>query len=990
MAAGPLVRGGAASSVVFMSMLIGCVAERHVAVFEGGLQEGSRLAVVAGHRHLQRTVPAAASAAQRRAAEDGGRNRTLAHPVGKQRRAAALVGNWQRATSSPAAQGRGQNETLAHAVRRLNRTLLEARNGDPAADALLKIGRAPGGARALVPAVRGLALALTRGTLGRQGRWKALLALELVGPEAGLEAELAVPAVLHAAAEDESPIVRVAAVAALPRLLRPEAAERAGPVVLRAAEDGAQEVRAAAVRALPQLLGTEAAPVVLRLAAGDNATSVRQAAVQALLRQTVPEAVLQPVVLQVTTEDESASVRRTAWKLLSPDVAQRAVPSLLRNVSCSQHGGSSWKKIANCGESCWLEAKRRFRDAEGEQVQQRKRFRALDNLAEYFLSQEHAALEQVEPTLMLMLDSTLQCIGWDNVRDLAAILVIKISSALAGMTFTYRLHLWDVLIQAEEMANSKYKPSLRLRREALQRAFEKDCADSFLKQTGIAIHVDRFAVEIPLGVMMASDANGTEAHRCPNRDACPVSQRQRMKPARVNNTKVKGGSCPLLLSEHSGAIDKLNAICAAGFDITSPGCAKCLPEFGRTNKDPFSCEFCGKSGWAYKMAAWLGQPLIIFLLAWRSAESAAASMSVTEAVANDVVKIGLAYVSSIGVVVAAVTSTDSYHELNATDRARHLLDLAQQAQLGDITYSTNSDCLLMSGRGAASVDQLFALTLQLPACVLAAAAFLIVLRACCRAVFSDGPFGLKDLRKEVVHRMVTCSLVAGNQFLPSVVSASVRALPCFHTQEAVDGNGPAMLSAYDPDSACRENAQLLWMCGLGSVCAVVAGPVYWLTLLRHQKWARHAGPTRFLAGSYRHGFKWWEAVRLGKTMLIASVVTASPTSYCPLQQLMLCLLITGAFSLWHCSSSPYKYPVLNAAEAGSLSTLSVGMLLSGLLAGGRWPLTPSLQSSIIIGIASMLICYCFALVVLWVRVKFFWAEDTGEELPAEGDLATDQ
>ncbi|CAK0846306.1 unnamed protein product [Prorocentrum cordatum] len=85
----------------------------------------------------------------------------------------------------------------------------------------------------------------------------------------------------------------------------------------------------------------------------------------------------------------------------------------------------------------------------------------------------------------------------------------------------------------------------------------------------------------------------------------------------------------------------------------------------------------------------------------------------------------------------------------------------------------------------------------------------------------------------------------------------------------------------------------------------------------------------------------------------------------------------------HCCNFPYRHLVLNAAEAGSLFTLSVGMVLSGLLAGGGWSLTPGFRSSLMVGIAALLILYFLGLVGLWVKVKFFWADDGSEEAFAE-------
>jgi hypothetical protein len=547
----------------------------------------------------------------------------------------------------------------------------------------------------------------------------------------------------------------------------------------------------------------------------------------------------------------------------------------------------------------------------------------------------------------------------------------------------------DILTQAEKKAascGSATRLMILDSREVVRRSLQSKCARSFRKQSGISTYVGNLTVYIPFGVMVISDANGTQAHKCPNPDSCPKKRRRRMRPIGANKTtEFKDGSCPLLLAAIPGSSDDATdggpSVCGNGFDPASPGCAKCASGFGRKNTDPFSCQLCGKLSSTGKTVAALSQPLILFILSLRSA-NLAASKGMAESLANDMVKIILAYLSSVGAVISAVTSTDSYRGLNATDRAREILNLTQQtAQHGDVTYSFSNDCLLMDGQGAASVDQLLAFSLLLPVCVLVVTAILVAVHDGCRTAFSGDTLGLDGLRAKAVERMITFSLVAGNQFLPSVASACMRVVPCFHTQATSGSDVPSQFMSYDVDGECNmASTPYLMTCGPVLVLAVVAGPVWWLSLLRREQSAQLAGPVRFLTGSYRDGFHWWEAGRLCKTMLIASVVTASPVSYCPLQQLMLCLIITVAYGFWHCSTFPYKNLVVNVAEAGSLLILSSTMGLSGLLAGANWPLTPSFRSKVVIGILMTLVLYFFALVGLWVRFKFFWVEDTGEEL----------
>ncbi|CAK0849685.1 unnamed protein product, partial [Prorocentrum cordatum] len=138
---------------------------------------------------------------------------------------------------------------------------------------------------------------------------------------------------------------------------------------------------------------------------------------------------------------------------------------------------------------------------------------------------------------------------------------------------------------------------------------------------------------------------------------------------------------------------------------------------------------------------------------------------------------------------------------------------------------------------------------------------------------------------------------------------------------------------YEPDRECHESTQYSWICGPALVVARAARPVSWLTMLRRQRGAEPPGPMRFLTGSYQAGFHWWRSGRLGKIMLIACFVTLSPTSYCPLQQLQLSLLVAAVFGLWHWYVLPYTRPVLSAAGHGVL----------GVAGGWRVVVHPGLQ-----------------------------------------------
>jgi HEAT repeat protein len=860
-----------------------------------------------------------------------------------------------------------------------------------------------------------------------------------------LSAEQATPVLLRAVAEDPTDAVRAAAARALP--LRPETANLTVPVLLRvatenkslplckkaaeevlmnAAPEAAQwldpeiaervalvllqasgnHVRLSAVKILPQLtrllpkIVEHTAHVLPSMALQDPNSTVRQA-VATVLPQLLAAEQATPVLLRAVANDTDELVRMAAIsglpKLLGPKNAERAAPVLLQAVVEDTHakvGQQAVRILLRLGPKAVELANASFRNLLLEANCSMRAFRHLGNLADFFILLEPATFDRVVPTLALALDSALLCMEAHTEGSVAATeVLIEIGKAMARAAPASRLQAMDILIQAEKAARWKDISGIRHSRNFLEfsahRAFEAKCASLFLKQTAKSIHIDNFTVDIPHGVMMVSDAYGTESYRCANRAACPAVRNQKMKLRRVSDsTKLIKDDCPLVLStshgSSSGAADQISSGCATGFDPASVGCTRCLPGFGRKSSDPVACEPCAQSDWATRRLVWLAQPLLIFLLSLRSAENVAASKGMAEAMANDVFKIGLVYLSTASMVVSAATSTDTFREMNATGLAGQMAFLARQLQRGDVTYSSSSDCVLMNGEGAASVDQHLALSLQLPACVVAIVGTFIIVRACCRVAFSGGTNRLKEFQDEVASRMFTCSLVAGNQFLPGVVSACMHALSCIHIQRSVDGKDPIQYMAYAPDMECRRRTRFLGTCGPALVFAFVAGPVYWLTLLRRQQGMQRAGPLKFLTGSYRCGFTWWEAGRLIKTMMISSIVALSPTGYCALQQLMLCLVITLAFTAWHCFHCPCEYLLINAVEAGSLLTLSLGMVLLGLLAGAKWTLTPSGKIEVLGTVAALVIVYFFVLVVAWVKVTFFWTDDSGDE-PVAGD-----
>ncbi|CAK0893606.1 unnamed protein product [Prorocentrum cordatum] len=376
---------------------------------------------------------------------------------------------------------------------------------------------------------------------GKQWQWRqeAGSVLSRLNSKA---ADQALPVLLRSAAEDLDPKVRRAALQCLPKQLSPEAAQRAAHAISRAAtEDLDPSVRLAAMEALPNVLGPEAAERA------------------------------RPVVLQAATEDEDPHVRAMAAavapRFFGHEAAEQAVHSLLRVVA---------------------------RDTDEEPRQ--SAMRALGDLVAGTWLSSHGAMEQNLPTLVMMLEVVdPYAARYEDAKALA----IQVGRALAKVAPMAGPDALDALASVEKqaMTNSTADSQLiRLSRETVQKALEDKCARAFLKQTGISARVEDLATEVPAGVMMHSDAHSTHAYRCPNPVSCPVRPRQKMMPAKTNSTtKFKKGACPLLLQTPLRNIGENTSACTFGLDPATPGCTKCLPGFGRKNRDPFSCEPCGRA-----------------------------------------------------------------------------------------------------------------------------------------------------------------------------------------------------------------------------------------------------------------------------------------------------------------------------------------------------------------------------------------------------------
>jgi len=158
--------------------------------------------------------------------------------------------------------------------------------------------------------------------------------------------------------------------------------------------------------------------------------------------------------------------------------------------------------------------------------------------------------------------------------------VVRAGRALAKVAPAVGPGALDVLARAERAPNVEERRVLhiRLSREIVQEALQAKCASLFLRESSVVTQVENLTADVPFGVMLASDADGIHAHKCPNPYSCSLPRHQAMRPATASSsTAPKAGGCPLLLSAPPGGARGATggAMCASGFYPASPGCTRC-------------------------------------------------------------------------------------------------------------------------------------------------------------------------------------------------------------------------------------------------------------------------------------------------------------------------------------------------------------------------------------------------------------------------------
>lgn len=495
------------------------------------------------------------------------------------------------------------------------------------------------------------------------------------------------------------------------------------------------------------------------------------------------------------------------------------------------------------------------------------------------------------------------------------------------------------------------------------------CSSLLSRQVDESVFVAENSLQVHDGITI--DTVALQARRCPNPAACP-KQTWSLRVASGNASGSGRDTCLFELDQLVGAMSTINStrrpgsMCAEGYSNSRAGCAGCAESYGRSIMDPFKCEPCGKS--ILQWAGWFLQPSLLFMLSLRSAQSAA-GRGQSAAFANDALKILISYSSGAAVVASPLSSLKVVSDrskqtanLRKAVWSQWMLELGlKTASVADTTapwYSSSHDCLMepFNQGQPASLKQLLLLALALPTTVLALSVLMLIIES----LFS---------RVSVADRLLTCTIVAGNQFLPGVVAACARAIPCYHTQQGGPNTVWHSLMAYEP-AECNERNWYAIINGPVMAMAFLAGPVYLFVLVRC--WTREDRLLAFLTGSYRKEMKVWESLRLAKTMLLVGVGAAVPATYAPALQLALALIILTVFLAAHLHMRPYQKDrwKLAVAEAVSLLALVISFTLCGLLANGAWWLTPDMEGALLFSTGALLTMTFMGLLALFAIARW--------------------
>jgi len=197
--------------------------------------------------------------------------------------------------------------------------------------------------------------------------------------------------------------------------------------------------------------------------------------------------------------------------------------------------------------------------------------------------------------------------------------------------------------------------------------------------------------------------------------------------------------------------------------------------------------------------------------------------------------------------------------------------------------------------------------------------------------------GARMEARQLKNEALKVSIVVTNCFLPDMVAALVRYVPCIHFQEgaAKELIASSKFLMFQVTTRCDD---VLWT-RVGSVLAasilgIVLGPVCWVTVIKKSEWKDRKDRKEvlgFLTSGYKEDVSWWEATVLIRKCVVAVATTLFTVSYAPMLYLSSLLLVVGVSLAGHAYVLPYKDDLLNKVEFGTLLAAFVAVFCTFIL-----------------------------------------------------------
>ena len=389
-----------------------------------------------------------------------------------------------------------------------------------------------------------------------------------------------------------------------------------------------------------------------------------------------------------------------------------------------------------------------------------------------------------------------------------------------------------------------------------------------------------------------------QVHECPNKGACPGSN--------------------LSLSAE-GHMSPHSRLCAEGYK-RSPGCVRCEHGYGRPQLDPFVCRPCGILSLTQRAALAAVSSGAFYAVALASARPKTNTQQIFK------VFLSFLTISCRGLSALPYTphfeqmKQDMYATAQSLSRGFLMLNFIISAEPGAGIHSY--DCWGFTD-GPVNLFWGFSLTWAIPLGLLAL--------SCCWLGYGGW---LKAL------------LVWGNVFIPVLVGAAAKLIPCFSTQE--NGDRVLMYEASFGTPCASTMASMaklprFWL-AMGTVLVLLLlGPILWLSLVgqdgARDKTTERKETVAFLTAGYKPMLCWWEVIVLSRKAAVFIVATWFPMSWAPGIHLVYLLSIVAVAELLHATVQPYDNASLNRLEARMLGVSSICLLLVASLLV-RWPYRP--------------------------------------------------